>query len=150
MSQDNPVRVFVTHNFAANDDYHRVYEYLESAPNFFYVNCSAPEKIPTVGGSEALKDELRKQIQAAEIVIVLDPVYRQNRDLVTFQMNAAGAHDLALIAMESFGSVAEIADEIKERVAETVSWNDRMIVDAILRQARHQDTHRWDTIEFEL
>ena len=43
MSAKNPIRVFVTHCFASQPDYHRVFEYMESAANFFYVNCSFPD-----------------------------------------------------------------------------------------------------------
>ena len=33
MSQNNPIRVFVTHSWEVSDDYLRVFEYLESARN---------------------------------------------------------------------------------------------------------------------
>ena len=54
MSAGNPIRVFVTHLFSSHPDYHRVFEYFESTSNFFYVNCSKPDDIPTGGGHEAL------------------------------------------------------------------------------------------------
>ena len=38
VSQNNPIRVFVSHLYAPDDEYLRVFEYLESAPNFFYTN----------------------------------------------------------------------------------------------------------------
>jgi len=150
MSQSNPVRIFVTHCFSENDDYLRVFEFLESSTNFFYKNCSAPDRIPGAGGSEALRDELRKQITLSEIVIVLDSVYRQNRDLLVFQLNAAQANDKPIIAMELYGQVADVADEIKSRANATVPWNERMMVDTILREARHEATNRWEVIEFKL
>jgi hypothetical protein len=31
-----------------------------------------------------------------------------------------------------------------------VAWNGRDMADAIRRQARHEDTTRWDVIEFKL
>jgi len=40
MSQANPLRLFVTHAWEMSDDYLRVFEYLESAQNFFYRNFS--------------------------------------------------------------------------------------------------------------
>ena len=33
---------------------------------------------------------------------------------------------------------------------EVVDWDERALVDAIKRQARHEDTTRWDTIEFKM
>jgi len=150
MSQQNPVRLFITHCFDRNDDYLRVFEFLESASNFFYKNCSSPESIPTAGGLEAFKDELRRQIEPAEAVIVLQSVFRKNRDLLVFQLNAAQAMDKPIIAMELFGHVTELDDEIKKRADAVVPWNERMMVDVILREARKEDTHRWDVIEFKL
>ena len=35
MSQRDPIRVFVTHCFEEVDDYLRVFEYIESAQNFY-------------------------------------------------------------------------------------------------------------------
>ena len=63
ISQQNPVRVFVSHAFEPSDDYHRVFEYLESSHNFYYRNCSDPEQRGT-GERDKLKDELRRQICA--------------------------------------------------------------------------------------
>ena len=150
MSQDNPIRIFVTHCFAPNEDYLRVFEFLESSSNFFYRNCSLPDAVPMGGGSEAFKDELRRQINASEIVLVLASVYAANQDLLVFQLNAAQALDKPMVAMEMFGTVAEIPDVIASRVGATAPWNERMMVDIIRREARHEETTRWDVIEFDM
>jgi hypothetical protein len=147
MSENNPIRVFVTHAFEERDDYHRVFEYLEAASNFFYTNCSAPGRVPAAGGKEGLREELRSQIKGAEAVIVLSSLYLANRDWVTYQMDVAQAMDLPLIAIEPFGGGA-VPDEVRKRAAEVVGWNERNIVDAVRRQARHEETTRWDMIEF--
>jgi len=150
MSEKEPIRVFVMHTFSDHADYHRLFEYLESSPNFFYINCSAPDNVPASGDKEALKEELRNQIDTAEIVIIPGSLFAENHEWVTYQMNAAQAKDLPLLALENFGGVGEIAPEVAERANETVSWNERQIVDAIKRQARHEETTRWETIEFEM
>jgi len=150
MSEKNPIRVFVTHAFRADDDYLRVFEYMEAAANFFYLNCSAPDRLPATGGKEALKEELRNQIKASEVVIVTSSLYDANRDWVTYQMDAAQAMNLPLIALEPFGGLGEVPDEVRKRAAEVVGWNERSIVDAVKRQARHEDTARWEVIEFEM
>ena len=56
VSENNPIRVFVTHTFAETDDYLRVFEFLEANDNFFYLNVSKPENVPESGTVEALKD----------------------------------------------------------------------------------------------
>lgn len=150
MSEQNPIRVFVTHTFADNPDYHRVFEYLESTPNFFYSNCSAPDRLPTTGGKEAVKEELRKQISAAEAIVVLSSLYEDNLDWMNYQMDVADANDLPLIALEPFGTAAPVPEAVAKRAAEVIAWNERSIVDALRRQARHEETTRWDVIDFEM
>lgn len=150
MSEQNPIRVFVTHAFGEHEDYHRVFEYMEAAASFFYVNCSAPDRAPGGGGKEALKDELRNQIKNAEAVVVLSSLYLENQDWVTYQMDVAQAMDLPIVALEPFGGLEKVPDEVARRAAEVVGWNERSIVDAVRRQARHEDTTRWDVIEFEM
>jgi hypothetical protein len=150
MSERNPIRVFVTHVFSSHPDYDRVFEYLESSPNFFYANCSAPDHPPGAAGKEALKEEFRTQIKAAEVVLVLGSLYADNKPWITYQMDAAQAIERPLIALGSFGGAEKLPDYIAKRAAEIVEWNARNIVDAVRRQARHEETTRWDTIEFKM
>jgi hypothetical protein len=150
MSEKNPIRVYVTHAFASHPDYHRVFEYLEAVPNFFYRNCSVPDHLPSATGKEALKEEYRTQMKTAEVVIVLCSLYLENEYWTTYQMDAAQASNLPLLAVEPFGVSTKVPPEIAKRAAEVVGWNERVIVDAVRRQARHEDTARWDTIEFKL
>lgn len=150
MSEGNPIRVFVTHMFSDHPDYHRVFEYLESTSNFFYKNCSDPADIPTTGGPEAIREKLLEQIRSAEIVLVVSTMFSENRNVITFEMDAAGAADIPLLALEPFGGAGKVPAEIEARCAEVVGWNERLIVDAIRREARHEDTKRWDVIEFDL
>ena len=150
MSEKNPIRIFVTHTFAEDADYRRVFEYLESSPNFFYVNCSNIESVPAGGGKEALKDELRTQIKMAEVVVVPSTMYTTQREWVAYQMDVAQANDLPIVALEPFGGLQEMPKDVAERADEQVTWNERLLVDAIRRQARHEETTRWETIEFEM
>jgi hypothetical protein len=150
MSEKNPIRIYVTHAFATNSDYHRVFEYLEALPNFFYRNCSVPDHPPATGGKEGLKEEYRTQLKTAEVVIVLSSLYMENEYWTTYQMDAAQASNLPLVAMEPFGVNAKVPAELAKRAAEVVGWNERLMIDAVRRQARHEDTQRWDTIEFKL
>ena len=148
MSEDNPIRVFVTHNFQESDDYLRVFEFLESMERFFYLNCSKPEAVPETGGFDAIKEELIVQIKECEAVIVLASQYLDNNDLTKFQLDVAEANEKPLIAIRPFGGVAESPQELLDRVNEHIQWNEREMVDALKRQARLEDTSRWETIEF--
>jgi hypothetical protein len=149
MSQANPVRLFVTHAWEHGDDYLRVFEYLESTRNFFYRNFSTPDK-PPVGDREAQKEDLRKQIAPVEAVIALASLYDTHRDLLTFQLLYAQGSHKAVVLLKHFGSSKPIPKAIAELANEVLDWDDRALVDAIRRQERHEETSRWDVIEFKL
>jgi len=148
VSEKNPIRVFVTHTFTENYDYLRVFEFLESMDQFFYLNVSKPEEMPTSGGLIAIKDELIAQIKECEAVIVLASLYAENTDLVKYQMDVAEANEKPCIAIRPFGGLAESPQELVDRANEHIDWNNREIVDALKRQARLEDTSRWDVIDF--
>jgi hypothetical protein len=149
VSQADPVRIFVTHCWETSDDYLRVFEYLESQRNFFYRNYSAPEHRPQ-GDKEALRENLRKQIAPCEAVIGLSSLFDAHQELLTFQLLFAQASHKPVILMKPFGARKEVPKAILDLANEVVDWDERALVDAIRRQARHEDTTRWDTIEFKL
>ncbi len=150
MSQREPIRVFVTHCFEESDDYLRVFEYLESARNFYYRNCSVPALPLRGGGQEALREQLRAQITLAEVVVALASLYPSHQDLLLFELNYAKASDKPVLLLPHFGREQPEVKEFTGLVDEKVAWDERALVDAVRRQARHEDTTRWDTIEFKL
>ena len=52
--------------------------------------------------------------------------------------------------LKHFGSAKPVPKAITDLANELIDWDDRALVDAIRRQARHEDTTRWDVIEFKL
>lgn len=149
MSQANPIRLFVTHLWEPADDYLRVFEYLESSRNFFYKNFSAPDRRPS-DDREAQRQELRAQIGPVEVVIGLSRLQAQNQDLLTFQLLYAKASQKPVVLLKPFGAAKDVPKALLDLADEVVDWDERALVDAIRRQARHEDTTRWDTIEFKL
>ncbi|MGB7739433.1 MAG: hypothetical protein WBM03_09985 [Steroidobacteraceae bacterium] len=149
ITQKNPVRLFVCHVWVEDEDYHRIFEYVESSPNFYYRNTSTPDARPS-GDKEALRNSLRSQIVEAEVVIVPAALYRRNVDWVEFQMHCAKAFDKPIIVLEPFGGTDTIAPAVQELADDVVPWDQRQLIDAIKREARHEETTRFDTIEFKL
>jgi hypothetical protein len=150
MSQRDPIRVFVTHCFVEGDDYMRVFEYLESARNFYYKNCSLPDSKPSLASQEALREELRKQLTPSEVVVALTELYQDQPDLFLFELNCAKANDKPVVLLPLFGREQPKIKALDGLVDETVAWDERALVDAVKRQGRHEETTRWDTIEFKL
>jgi hypothetical protein len=145
----DPIRLFVSHAWTENDDYTRVFEYLEASGKFYYVNTGKPqEKQPL--DKESQREDLRRQIAPCEVMVVLPAVYQLAPELVLFQLHFAKSADRPVVAMENFGSSAPLPKPIKDLADEVSPWNERSLIDALRRQARHQETTRWDTIEFKL
>jgi hypothetical protein len=147
MSQQNPIRVFVTHAWQDADDYQRLFEFLESARNFYYRNTSTPEK-PPAGDTEAQREDLRRQIAAAEILIALPGLYAEHPDLTIFQMNYAKSQKKPVLLLKPFGSRQPMNKLLTDRADEVIDWDERGMVDAIRRLARHEGTSRYETVEF--
>ena len=63
-------------------------------------------------------------------------------------MDVAEANDIGMIAIRPFGGIQETPPELIERCAEHIEWNDREMVDALKRQARGEDTARWEVLDF--
>ena len=148
MSESNPIRVFATHNFDESDDYLRIFEFLESVDRFYYLNVSKPENLPVTGGTQEVRDELIRQIKESEAMFVLPSAWEQNRDQVGFMMDVAAANKINMIVIKPFGGLRETPPELVARCAEHIEWNDREMVDALKRQARGENTARWEVIDF--
>jgi hypothetical protein len=148
-SPSNPIRLFVSHAWAEDDDYTRVFEYLEASGTFYYQNTSQPQAKRPID-KESQREDLRRQIAPSEVVVVVPGVYFAVPELVLFQMNFAKAADRPIVAMENFGSSEPLPKAILDLADEVSAWNERSLIDALRRQARHQETTRWETIEFKL
>ena len=72
----------------------------------------------------------------------------RNAELVSYQMDVADANEKPLIAVRPFGGMLETPQDLVDRVKEHLDWNEREIADAIRRQARLEDTARWDVVDF--
>ena len=149
VNERNPIRLFVCHVWNEDDEYLRIFEYLESADKFFYVNTSTPDKRPQ-GDREMLREDLRRQIEEAEAVIMPAGLYRQDVGWAEFELHCAKAFDKPVIVLEPFGAQETIAPAVQDLADEVVPWDQRQLVDAIKRQARHEETTRFDVIEFTL
>ncbi len=148
MSEKNPIRVFVTHVFEENADYLRIFEFLESDDNFYYLNTSKPENIPDKGGIDSIKEEIIVQIKAAEAVIALPAVFEEKPDLVNYMMDVADANEIGIFCIRPFGGLLETPKALVARAGEPVDWNARQLIDRLKLVARDEDTQRWEVIEF--
>jgi len=148
VSESNPFRVFVSHAWDRSEEYSRLFEYLESTTNFYYKSVCDPDKAPP---GESIADGRARVLDAmkeAEVFLLLADLYSKHRDWLDFEISAAKAHDLPIIVVEHFGP-KDLSEELRETADKIVNWNTRTIEDAIRMESRHDDTKRFDMIEFD-
>lgn len=148
MSESNHIKVFVVHTFAEHPDHMKVFEYLESRPNFYYQNCSRLDM--KVGDGDSMREELRRQIEQAEIVIMPVALFAINPVLVTFEIDTAKGMKKPVLAIKSFGETIAIKKSLLDKADDIVDWNNRSITEAIKRLARNDASGQWEVIEFKL
>ena len=60
-SRSNPIRLFVSHSWEENEDYNRVFEYLEASGTFYYQNTSQPQSKRPID-KESQREDLRRHV----------------------------------------------------------------------------------------
>lgn len=150
MYSGEPLRIFVSHAWQEHDDYLRVFEYLEDARGFRYVNCSVTERPATATSVAAVEEALRRQIAASEIVIGLATLIAGHQDLLRFELSCARGLRKPVIFLPAFGHDLVLPTAYKGYAAAEITWNERELVDALLLHARGVKPDRWDVVEFKL
>lgn len=149
MSEENPYRVFVSHAWERTEEYSRLIEYLESTTNFYYRNVCDPDKAPPGINIADGRSLILEAMKEAEVFVFIADMYSKYRDWFDFEMDAAKAHDLPVVVVEHFGP-KDLTEDIRSHADRVVSWNARSIEDGIRMEARHDDTKRFDMIDFDL
>ncbi len=146
MSENDPIRLFVSHVWEESDDYLRFFDYVTDVESFAYTNLSEPDQFPG-SGVDSIQTELNRQMKSAEVVIVLCSAYVKDANLIQYQMDLAKALGKPIVAVEPFGPESMLKP-IKDRAAVVVPWYNRAMVDAIREQGRGDMTHRYEVIDF--
>jgi hypothetical protein len=125
--------IFISHAWAYNDDYYRLIEMLNAAPNFDYHNFSVPEHDPLhAGNRRQLEEDLYDQIRPSSIVIILAGMYVPHHDWIQREIDMAQVIDKPILGIAPWGSqVVPVA--IQNAADEIVGWNTDSIVGAIRR-----------------
>lgn len=147
MSKQEPFRIYVSHLWEEDDDYLRVFEYLNDVENFFYVNLSDPASSPAATEIDAIQGAYKAQMANAEVAMVLSPQYVRDARQTQAQLDMAQALSKPVIVVEPFGP-DPVLKPLKDRAVEVVPWYNRSMVDAIRQHGRGDLTSRYEVIDF--
>ena len=127
--------LFISHAWKYSEDYDRLVNLLNGAPNFKWKNYSVPVDDPLSGGSKKkLANEIIKQIRLASAVLIISGMYVSYRDWIKFEIDYADKFDKPIIGIQPWGS-SNVPSQVRESAWEIVGWNTQSIVSAVRRNA---------------
>lgn len=124
-------RLFISHAWNYNDEYHRLVGMLNAANNFLWYNYSVPEHDPLSGGSNAkLATEIDKQIRPVNAVLILAGMYVNHSDWIQREIELALSYAKPVIGIKPWGT-QRIPQAVQAACLTMVGWNTDSIVQAI-------------------
>ncbi len=127
--------IFISHAWEYGMEYILLLELLYSVNDFEWHNCSTP-KFELVKDSgldlvnEYLPGLLKKQISAANCVLIISDMYVKNSYWIKKQIDFAKELDKPIIAVKS-RSLIRLHDDIKTAASMTAEWNAQSVVQAV-------------------
>jgi hypothetical protein len=125
--------VFISHAWAYNDEYHRLVDFLNKAPNFAWRNLSVPEHDP-ISTSEQLTARLNDQMRTASVFLILSGMYVSHSDWIQYELNFARRIGRPVIGIRPWGA-ERMPEAVQRGATEIVGWNTDSIVAAIRSHA---------------
>lgn len=122
-------KVFISHAWDYNEDYYRLEEFLNRAPNFHWQNLSVPKHDPILN-NEQLTYELNNQMRPANVFLILAGMYVSHSDWIQYEINFARRIGRPIIGIRPWGSQA-MPVAVQNGAVEIVGWNSDSIVSAI-------------------
>ncbi len=121
--------IFICHDWEYSDDYYRICEFLDDAPNFVWKNLSVPEHDP-LETDDMLQKNLRDQIRPADVMLVLAGMYTARSGWMDWEMQFAHRIGKTIIGIKPRGNV-QIPVVVEYHADEIIGWNSENIVKAI-------------------
>ncbi len=126
-------RVFISHAWEYNADYHRLVKMLNEADLFNWSNYSVPEHDPL--DMKGLMTALERQIDPTNIVIILSGMYAAHSDWIQKEIDIAIKKGKTIIGIAPWGQ-QNIPVVIQEAAEDVIRWNTTSIIDAIRKYAK--------------
>lgn len=122
--------VFISHSWNYSDEYNRLVNLLNEAPNFWWRNYSVPKRNPLDTTDESLTNALKDQIRPAGIVVVLAGMYVAHSYWIQKEIDIAEDMDKPTIGVKPWGN-QRVPQAVQDAAITVVGWNTDSIVEAI-------------------
>ncbi len=123
-------KLFISHLDRDDEEYNRFLDKLSASYDFEYEDR-------TVRG-KTLPDELLKQMEPVDVVVILSGLYSKNRELIQRQIDAALELKKPIVVIRPYG-MENVLPSLEKIATEVVGWNTPCIVDAIVESSPYDD-----------
>lgn len=124
--------VFISHAWQYDAHYNKVVEWLNSAPNFSWSNCSVPSTntLPDTT-SKGLSLGLTRQINPAQVVLILGGMYAAHSEWIEYEISEAKRLKKIIISITPWGQqrVPQIVQDAS--TCPMVGWNSASVIKAV-------------------
>lgn len=115
-------QLFISHNGEGDEEYLGFIQRLIEARDFEWNDHGVPGK--------NVPDELQKQMENVDIVIILSGLYSKHPDLIKTQVDVARHLNKPIVLIRPYG-LEEVPPELEEIADDVVGWNRVCIVERI-------------------
>ena len=129
--------IFISHAWRYGQEYTRLINLLDNAPNFSYQNFSAPKDkpLPNLDSSDVqttteIKMAIIRKILPCSCVLVISGMYTMYSRWMQYEIDTARTKGKPIIAIRPYGGM-RMPSAVSEAASVTVGWNTDSIVSAI-------------------
>ena len=128
-------RIFISHAWTYNENYHRLVKMLNEASYFKWQNYSVPQHNPLGTSTDReLEKALHNQIGPTHIVIILSGMYATYRKWIQKEIDIASGMGKPIIGVKSWGQ-ERVPQTVQDVAKEMVGWNTPSIINVIRKHA---------------
>ncbi|KAF5073513.1 TIR domain-containing protein [Methanobacterium aggregans] len=131
----NTYKIFVSHISEEDEEYTRFIDKLNDSYDFQWENYSVPGK--------NLKDDIYKQIEPVDVVVILSGLYSKNSALIQMQMDVAMELEKPVVVIRPWG-MEDVPGNLESMASGVVGWNTHCVVDNIRKSGPYDDYDEYD------
>ena len=114
--------IFISQLKDDKEEYDRFIGKLEASYDFQWINHSIPD--------ETDKEQLKKQMEDVDVVIILSGMYSKDKNLIQQEIDLAQNLEKPIVIIRPYG-MENVPGRIEDAASEVVGWNTSCIVDSV-------------------
>ena len=124
--------IFISHAWQHNEHYHKIVQWLNSAANFSWSNCSVPshDGLPDKT-SAGLSRGMTRQINPSQAVIILGGMYAAHSSWIEYEIKEAERMNKTIIGVRPWGQERVPLIVQNASACPIVGWNSASVIQAV-------------------